>query len=151
MPSSNPCRLIGKDFRILQTLLAARCGRNDLLEPLLREKLSAAEILQPQDLPPDVVTLYSRVRYRVDGRAATTRIVIHDAALETVGATLPITVPRGLALLGLAERQTATLPAAEGVPETIYIEKVVYQPQAAGRLAETLCAASLPEPGDLRP
>ena len=148
MSHLKPCQLIAKDARILQAMLTERCGREGLLESLLREKLSTAKVVQPQEIAPGVVTLYSRVRYRVDGQAATTRIVIRDAAQEVVGATLPITIPRGLALLGLAEREMATFSAMTGVTETIHIEEIVYQPQAAGRLMAANRAATVPGPGD---
>lgn len=136
MPPNVPCQLVIRDFHILQSLLAERRGRNDPLEPLLREKLSAASVLLPHEIPPDVVTLYSRVRYRTGAQAPTTRVIIHDAAHEVVGATLPVTHPRGLALLGLAEHAAVTVSEAQGNPETLYIEAIVYQPQSARRQAD---------------
>jgi regulator of nucleoside diphosphate kinase len=136
MTRNVPCQLVTRDFHILQSMLAERHGRNDPLEPLLREKLTAAKILLPHEVPPDVVTLYSRVRYRVGTQAPTTRVIIHDAAHEMVGATLPITHPRGLALLGLAERAAVTAPDAQGNPQPLYIDVIVYQPQAERRKAE---------------
>src|SRR3546814_6008267 len=57
----------------------------------LRQKLSSVTILPPHEVPPDLVTLYSRVRYRVNQRPPTTRVMIHDAAQGVIGATLPIT------------------------------------------------------------
>lgn len=134
MPDDNRCRLAARDFHVLQALLTERSGRDDPLLPLLRRKLSKATILPPHEVPPDLVTLYSRVRYRIGERPATTRILVHTAAHEVVGATLSIMQPRGLALLGLAEGTTAVLPDADGIAEALHIEQVVYQPQAAGRL-----------------
>lgn len=136
MPRDITCRLITKDFHILQAMLAERSERDDPLVPLLREKLATAKLLLPHEVSPDVVTLYSRVRYRVGAEAATSRIVIQGTAHEVLGATLPVTHPRGLALLGLAEQQTFTLRDAQGRPEAIHVEKVLYQPQAAGRRPE---------------
>lgn len=136
MRRDNRCRLIARDFHILEAMLAERCGRDDPLEPLLRKKLSTATVVLPHEIPADVATLYSRVRYRVDGRGAATRVLIHSAAHEVIGATLPITHPRGLALLGLGEGATSTLLGVDGKPETVQIEKILYQPQMAGRLVE---------------
>ena len=68
MTQSHACRLTPKDQYILHALLAQR-GNNDSLTLLLREKLAAATVVQEHAMPPDVVTLYSRVRYRVDGLA----------------------------------------------------------------------------------
>ncbi|HEY9538932.1 MAG TPA: hypothetical protein VIS03_15170 [Kiloniellaceae bacterium] len=135
MRHDHRCRLAARDFHILQAMLAERSGRDDPLLPLLRQKLSSVTILPPHEVPPDLVTLYSRVRYRVNQRPPTTRVMIHDAAQGVIGATLPITHPRGLALLGFAEGVTVTVPDMAGMPETISIEEVLYQPQAAGRAA----------------
>jgi transcription elongation GreA/GreB family factor len=131
----NNCCLVTKDFHILEAMLAERSGQNDPLVPLLRAKLSRARVLPPHEIPPGVVTLYSRVRYSVDRRPATTRILVLGPAHEIVGGTLPITRPSGLALLGLAEGAVLTVQDAAGLPQTLAIEKILYQPEAAGRAA----------------
>src|SRR3546814_13790187 len=80
-------------------------------------------MLRLNEVPPELVTLYSRVRYRGNQRPPTTRVMIHDAAQGVIGATLPITHPRGLALLGFAEGVTVTVPDMAGKPETIRSEE----------------------------
>src|SRR3546814_5475679 len=104
-------------------MLADERWVDDPLRPRVRQKLSSVTILPPHVVPPDLVTLYSRVRYRVNQRPPTTRVMIHDAAQGVIGATLPITHPRGLALLGFAEGVTVTVPDMAGMPETISIEE----------------------------
>lgn len=141
------CRLITPDFHILQELLAERSGGNDPLGPLLQSKLSRAQVLPPHDIPSDVVTLYSRTRYRVGTQAPVTRIVIPDAAHEVLGATLPVTHPRGLALLGMAEGTRLTFSDTAGESEVILVEKIVYQPQAARRQLIELDTAALRNSG----
>src|SRR3546814_9701070 len=112
-------------------MLEERRERDDPLVPLLREKLAMATVLPPQAVPADLVTLYSRVRYSIGGSPATTRIVIHDDAHGVVGATLPVTTPRGLALLGLAKHARATLRGRDGLAGTVHVEDTVYQPPAS--------------------
>ena len=85
------------------------------------------------DIPPTVVTLSSRVAYRVNDGPAETRIVAHDEMRGLVGMLLPITNPRGLALLGLAEGQSMTIPNADGKLDTLTVQEVLYQPEAARR------------------
>jgi regulator of nucleoside diphosphate kinase len=143
------CRLITPDFHILQELLAERSGGNDPLGPLLQGKLSRAQILPAHDIPSDVVTLYSRIRYRVGTQAPVTRIVIPDAAHEVLGATLPVTHPRGLALLGIAEGTRLTFCDTAGECEEITVEKVVYQPQAARRQLRELEVGALRNSGSI--
>lgn len=130
MTQSHCCRLTPKDRHILHVLLA-QCGNDDTFTLLLREKLAAATVVQEHAMPPDVVTLYSRVRYRIDGLPPATRILIHDPAHEIIGATLPVSSPRGLALLGVAAGATTSLAAPDGGVESISVEAVLYQPEAA--------------------
>lgn len=131
MPASRPPRLTPKDFHILETMLKERSGSTDPLLPLLQRKLATAIIVPTQDMPRDVVTLYSRVRYRIDDQPAVTRIVIHDALHEVMGATLPVSSLRGLALLGLTSGTATTICYFGSATETIHVEAIVYQPEAA--------------------
>src|SRR5690606_39978222 len=80
-----------RDFHVtgVQTcalpIVLAQRENDDTFTLLLREKLAAATVVQEHAMPPDVLTLYSRVRYRVDGLAPTTRILIHDPTHEIIG------------------------------------------------------------------
>jgi len=136
-------RITPKDLHILQTMFNERKGSNDPLLPLLQHKLETAIVLPSHEIPPEVVTLYSRVRYRIDAQPAVTRIVIHDALHETplgdygqyideiMGATVPVSSLRGLALLGLTSGTTTTIRYFGTAMETIHVEAIVYQPEAA--------------------
>ena len=130
MSQSPACRLTPKDQHLLHALLAQR-GKDDSFTLLLREKLAAATIVPEHAMPPDVVTLYSRVRYRIGELPPTTRILIHDPAHAIVGATLSVSSPRGLALLGLAAGATTTFTNPDSVAESISVEEILYQPEAA--------------------
>lgn len=147
MPENKPPRLTPKDFHILETMLKERSGSNDPLLPLLQHKLATAIVVPTHEMPPDVVTLYSRVRYRIDDQPAVTRIVIHDALHEVMGATLPVSSLRGLALLGLTGGTATTVRYFGSATETIHIEAVVYQPEAARFAGKAMGRAE--EPQDL--
>ena len=127
----NSCILTPKDFAVL----AAMLRRPDYLHPqiaaLLRRKLSAATITHEDEIRPDVVTLNSRVRFRVDDGPVDERIVVHGEERGVPGMTIPITIPRGLALLGLAEGQEVTVERECEPAETLSVEMVAYQPEAA--------------------
>lgn len=127
------CLLTTKDFTILEVMLDRRLGSDTALAPLLRRKLDHAVVVFRDDIPADVVTLNSRVSYRVGDQGPDTRIISHDELRGLVGFTLPITHPRGLALLGLTEGGSITIPAADGAAETLCVEKILFQPEAAGR------------------
>ncbi len=142
MSNAPSCMLTTKDFTILEVMLD-RCHRlDDPLRPILEAKLSASRVVFRDDIPADVVTLSSRVRYRIDDGPAETRIISHDEMRGLVGSLLPITTPRGLALLGLAEGQSFTVEGENG--PTMHVVEVVYQPEAARRDKARLSGLTLP-------
>src|SRR5690606_21533004 len=59
--------------------------------------------------------------------------ISHDQINAPVGLFLPITILRGLALLGLSEGQEISLINHDGAEERIRLEKVCYQPEATRR------------------
>ena len=137
------CILTAKDFTILEAMRDRDLGRDPSLEPILRRKIETAQVVFREDVPADVATMSSRVTFRVDGRGPETRVISHDLVNSALGLFLPITTPRGLALLGLTEGQSFVLTNSEGVEERILLEKLHFQPEAAMR-----AKALLPGLGD---
>ena len=130
---TNPqCLLTAKDYSILEAMLERRASQ-DLLRQILQSKLSTAHVVFREDIPADIVTLNSRVRYRVNGAPAETRLICQDEIRGTVGSVLPVTQPRGLALLGLAEGETYRLPGSALEEVAVHVLEVLYQPEAAMR------------------
>lgn len=144
MSNAPSCMLTTKDFTILEVMLDRCHGLDDPLRPILQAKLSASQVVFRDDIPADVVTLSSRVRYRIDDGPAETRIISHDEMRGLVGSVLSITNPRGLALLGLAEGQSFTVGEG-GDRVTMHVVEVVYQPEAARRDKARLSGLSLPK------
>ena len=125
--------LTTKDYTILEAMCDSPRVRSDLLIPHIRRKLDAAIVVFRQDLPEGVASVNSRVTFRVDGGATDTRVLSTGQVEAPVGMFLPITMPRGLALLGLFEGQEAVVENADGRAERIVLDKVDYQPEAARR------------------
>ncbi len=130
--------LTTKDFTILEAMCDNPLARRDLLVPQIRRKLDAAIVVFRQDLPEGVASINSRVTFRVEsslreGVARDTRILSTGQVEGPVGMFLPVTTPRGLALLGLGEGQQAVLENAGGGEERLVLEKVEYQPEEAWR------------------
>lgn len=112
MTAEDTCRLKAKDHAILETMLASSGhARNPFVE-LLRAKLSRAVVSLRTDIPADVVTIGSRVRYRTDAGGAQCRVLKQDDMGALVGAALPVTSLCGLALLGLAEGGRSSIEPA---------------------------------------
>jgi regulator of nucleoside diphosphate kinase len=146
MPTIDSCQLTTKDFTILEVIRERHPIDDGPFSTILQRKISGAVVMFREDIPANVVTLSSRVAYRVNDGSAETRIVAHDQMRGLVGVLLPITNPRGLALLGLAEGQSISIPTAGGSLETLTVHEVVYQPEAARRERLKLAGVALSDP-----
>jgi len=128
------CLLTSNEYTILETMRDRCVGSENFNAELLRRKLRRAIVMFPHDIPPTVVTLNSRVTFRVDENVPETRILVRDESRDLIGLTISLGSRRGLAMLGLSEGQSIALQKPDTDTETITIQQVVYQPEAA-RLA----------------
>jgi regulator of nucleoside diphosphate kinase len=138
------CILTTKDFTILEVMLDRCLGTGDPMRALLSRKIESATVVFRDDISPDVATLSSRVTFRVDGREPDTRVLSHDRMTSPIGLFLPITAPRGLALLGLTAGQAFRLGKPDGGEERILLDAVPYQPEAAKREKDALTRLATP-------
>lgn len=125
--------LTTKDFTILEVLRDRHHDQTGLLMPLIRNKMEKAIVVFREDLPGNIASINSRVRFRVAAGESDTRVISTGQTHGPVGMFLPITTLRGLALLGLREGQAMSLVNMNGVTEKIVLEKVEYQPEASRR------------------
>lgn len=130
------CQLTTKDFAIVKTMLDRLAWLGGPLVDLLRRKLASAQVVFSNEADADVVTLITRVVFSVDGGAPHTRVVTHGPMEGMVGLTIPITVPRGLALLGLRKGQSISVDCGRGLTETIRVDDILYQPRISRPEAE---------------
>lgn len=127
------CILTTKDISIIEVMLERNPDKLSPLARLMRAKADGAQIVFREDVPETVATLNSRVSYRVNGGEPDTRIVSQSAMNASVGHFLPVTTMRGLALLGMMQGQTITVPGRDGADESIELLEVLHQPEAAQR------------------
>ncbi|QDZ03022.1 nucleoside-diphosphate kinase [Nitratireductor mangrovi] len=142
--SEKDCILTTKDHTILEVMLERCLGRDDPMAILLTTKLGAARVVFGEDIPANVATLNSRVTFSVDGREPDTRVISHERMQSPVGLFLPLTSMRGLALIGLSEGQPLRFAGQDGVQETVVLESVLYQPEAARREKHALARTTPP-------
>lgn len=130
--SNDACVLTGKDHTILELMLDRCLGRDDPLRPLITRKLDGATVIAGDEVAEDVATLNSRVTFRANDGLPQSRILSRDHGGGSVGLTLPISTPRGLALLGLSVGQSFDLREIAG-NDRVILDDVPYQPEAARR------------------
>ncbi|MEC5293210.1 GreA/GreB family elongation factor [Aurantimonas sp. C2-6-R+9] len=131
MSINHACLMTGRDYTILQAKLSRALADGDSMVPALRHKLRNSVVVFGQDIPPDVVTLNSRVVYRLGTGTMETRVVVDEGEREVVGMTLPITTPLGLVLLGMSVGDRYVYIGSNGFEVSVSVERVAYQPEAA--------------------
>jgi regulator of nucleoside diphosphate kinase len=119
------------DQERLERLLHKVGSRPDL--DALREEIERAEIVEPEAIPRDVVTMNSVVRF-VDedsGRESEVTLVFPGHAdLETN--RISVLAPVGSALLGLSVGDSIDWPVPNARSRRLRVVAVTYQPEAAG-------------------
>ncbi|MDF3209383.1 nucleoside-diphosphate kinase [Mesorhizobium sp. M7A.F.Ca.US.014.04.1.1] len=142
-------QLTTKDFAVLEIMLERRRAFADPIVPMLEDKLSKAEVVAMDSVGSDIVTLNSRLVFRVDAGPAQTRTLVQNEVRGPVGSSLSIMTRRGLCMLGMAEGQTAWIEQADGRRESVLIATVLYQPEAARRAVREKSQAEARRPHGL--
>lgn len=134
MSDPNAVSLTSKDYALLETLLAAPGDVFSGSTMFIRRKLRSATLVFPTDIDANVVTLNSRVRYRIDGGASEERVVVAKPGATGTWPILALDCARGIALLGASVGQQLDIPRQDGSFETLQVEAVLYQPEAHGEV-----------------
>lgn len=132
---ADPIVITEADRGRLQELLAGvRGAKRQEVENLdrLEGELERAEIVEPQDVPSNVVTMNSRVRLLDVDRNETMEIdLVYPASADGANGKVSILAPIGTAILGFREGDTVTWPVPGGT-RRLRIEKVLSQPEREG-------------------
>lgn len=98
----------------------------------LEDELDRATIKEPQEMPDNVVSMNSTVRFKFMGKEEIIqKNLVYPNEVKS-NDDISIFAPVGSALLGLAAGQTLTWPMPGGAEKTIEILEVVYQPEREG-------------------
>jgi regulator of nucleoside diphosphate kinase len=123
------------DKKRLEALLteAGMAGTRDQKDlDALAQELAKAEVVPPQNIPPDVVTMNSKVVIRdVDTSETMTYTLVFPDKADIDAGAISVLAPVGMAMLGYASGDVVKWPVPSGI-RRIRIEDVLYQPEAAG-------------------
>lgn len=121
------------DAERLEKLLATLPASAATARRELEAELARAEILDPHEMPPSVVTMNSTVRFRVESSAEEfTLTLVYPKDMDDSGRKISILAPVGSALLGLAQGDEIEWPKPGGGMLKVRIDEVTYQPERAG-------------------
>lgn len=100
----------------------------------LAVELDRAIVVGPDEVPPDVVTMNSRIRLR-DGRRTWTMTLVFPENADPEDDRISVLAPLGAALLGCRVGQIVSFHVSGGggaTERSCDILSVLYQPEAAG-------------------
>lgn len=99
----------------------------------LEEEIDRAEIVDPKDVPPSVVTMNSTIRFKVASSAEEFCLtLVYPRDVDESGGTISILAPVGSALLGLSQGDEIEWPRPGGGTLKVQLEDILYQPERAG-------------------
>jgi len=97
----------------------------------LLEELQRAEVVEPDEIPPTVVTMDSTVRFRIGpGNQEFCRRLVYPREV-TDSSTISVLSPVGSALLGLSVGSSIEWPGPTGERLVVQIVDVIHQPERA--------------------
>ncbi|OLQ90194.1 nucleoside diphosphate kinase regulator [Vibrio panuliri] len=107
--------------------------RNAASTDQLEAELERGVIVAPEQLPPNVVTMNSRVRFIIEATQKQFEMtLVYPKDMDTNGGKVSILAPIGSALLGLSVGDTIQWPKPDGLNVDVTIQEITYQPEREG-------------------
>ena len=129
-----PITISSLDLDRLERLLDSDRAKNFPGADDLRRELDRADVVEPSEIPPGIVTMNSTARFRNEDTDA-----IYEMTLvypDGAGApnSVSILAPIGSALLGLSVGQSISWQLPAGKKLRLQVLEVVHQPEQSGEL-----------------
>lgn len=120
-----------RDMARLERLLAITNRSKNALD--LEEELSRAVVVPSDRIPPHVVTMNSKVRFRDENTGEESEVtLVYPQDANPSEDKVSILAPVGAALFGLSVGETIEWQMPTGKTRKLRIIAVLYQPEAAG-------------------
>ena len=99
----------------------------------LEEELLRAEVVEPHEMPDDVVTMNSTVVFETaPGNRIFKKTLVYPGDVEKIENSISILAPVGSALLGLSVGDEMQWTVPGGRSTSVRIKEITYQPEHAG-------------------
>ncbi len=133
MESKRTIFVTHRDHELLTRLLGSgNPSRDRAARAALEEELGRAVVVESAEIPPDVVTMNSRVRFEdVDSGERLEMTLVYPGNASVDQGRISVLAPVGSALLGLSVGQSIRWPLPGGRTRHLRVVGVTYQPEAA--------------------
>lgn len=99
----------------------------------IAEIIDSAHLVRPQDVPADVVTMYSQVRVADEqGGEPRTLTLVYPQDADAARGMISVLSPVGASLLGLPVGAIAGWTSPDGTRVAAKVEAILFQPEASG-------------------
>lgn len=133
MEQKPPITISSLDAARLEKMIAALGSRQIPNIDDLEFELDRANIVAPEEMPPDVVTMNSKVIFRMESSNTEFALtLVYPGQVADGEGEISVLAPVGSALLGLREGDEISWPKPGGGLLKVRILKVIYQPERAG-------------------
>ncbi|HEC58084.1 hypothetical protein LCGC14_1338960 [marine sediment metagenome] len=117
-------------YKIIESLPA-----NSYAGDQLESELARANVVEPSEVPPTIVTMNSTVKFVVESSEKEFELtLVYPNDLDSSGEKISILAPIGSALIGLSQGDQIEWPKPGGGLIKVKIQEVTYQPERAGEL-----------------
>lgn len=133
MENQQPSIIVSSlDLQRLERLLGREStGRLPEIDAL-QDELDRATVVEPTEMPPQVVTMNSTVRFRDEATGEEHELTLVYPDGRNQPATVSILAPIGSALLGLSAGQSIDWQVPGGRMMRLRVLEIVRQPEAVG-------------------
>ncbi|RUR31854.1 nucleoside diphosphate kinase regulator [Vreelandella andesensis] len=118
------------DAERLQRLIDTASEKDMMVAALLEEELARGEVLDPQDIPEDVVSMNSQIRFTdLTRERQMIRTLVYPHALASVEDGISVMAPIGAALIGLRVGDVIEWPLPNNTEVRLRIDAIFWQPE----------------------
>ncbi|AKH20089.1 nucleoside diphosphate kinase regulator [Sedimenticola thiotaurini] len=124
--------LTSQDLDRLQALLDSLPDDSFPGKDELQTELDRADVVAPEEVSPDVVTMNSQVRFALESGEEFCLTLVYPKDMDGSADKISILAPVGSALLGLSVGDHIEWPRPGGGVTKVQIVEIIYQPERAG-------------------
>jgi regulator of nucleoside diphosphate kinase len=129
-----PIVITSRDYDRLEALLGSLPASGFPNKAELEAELARAEVVSPERVPPNVVTMNSTVRFTIAQANETFELTLVYPKDAGQSDRISVLAPVGSALLGMAVGDVLDWPRPGGGVATVRVTGVSYQPERSGDL-----------------